>query len=182
MSPRQSDVGPSQVRAAVLSLRSQNLNPTVVAVRDYLGGGSTKIISEHLRDQKAIEATSEVKANEISAYEIFKMITSELAVPWDDSPKGKLFGVLSCYFGQHYKASSMSVRAYINAGFKELEGLERSVEEELSKNYELVDDDDSGSSIASEIWLHALSCAIRKIDRKELAIYFAEDWVDQNET
>lgn len=181
MAPRISQVTPVQVRKAVLALQCKNVSPTIIAVREYLNGGSTKILSEILREQKNLEKQALGLASQISAQYLFDVIKRELDQPMYRCHKESAAAALAGHFNEHNNALSMSLREYVEAGFSELLLLEEQAEAIIDELYTMADDEGNQSEIQKELWLRAISHSSRNADHKELTLLFVEDWLQSRD-
>lgn len=182
MAPRVSQVTPSAVRKAVLWLEGSGKKPTVVAVRKWLEGGSTKLIAEILKNQKDLEASAVRLAEQITVDDIFNVICRELPVAMSNSLKEITEASLACCFISHNDASEMSVREYVESGFNDLSIIEDNVEIKINDLYmDMYDYEEDKNELQKELWLRAYSHAARHVDKKDLTLLFVESWLELNE-
>ncbi len=181
MAPRETQVTQVEVRRAVLGLEREGKSPTINSVRERLGGGSTKILGEILKEQKYMETDAVRLASGITAQDLFDVIVREISFAANSSERAKAAASLAGYFGMSHNAKLMSLRQFVDAGFIALSQLEEDAEIRIADLYDPANHEGDKQELNQEMWLRAFSYAARNVDRKELTLEFVEDWLDMND-
>ena len=180
MAPRTTQVTPVDVRRVVIALESKGEAATIAAVRAMLGGGSTRIISETLKSHKVMEERALILAGNIKTCDLFDIVVREDQAPTNASVQDEVAGLLARFFGNHNNPTTMTLREYVEAGFIEAELIEEDIDAQIDTLYDVTRDESGEREFEKELWLRAYSHAVRNLDRKEMAILFAEDWLELN--
>lgn len=133
----------------------------------------------------SIVSTEEI-SKKISSAAIFKTIVREdcglvsfRADNMLDWTSSQLAGCL----GEHVNPQSKSLREYIESGLDTLDLIVDNVDALLNEINDRKDSQEvSYSSILlKKRWLKAFGLAFEKVKREEIAILFAEDWMEANQ-
>ena len=184
MSPRTPQHSHADIRMAIWSLTKDHKIPSVRSVRAALGGGSTAIISQVLKNEVELNEQAQYLSEEITAYELFSVIVSEGVS--DAYVRARQYAEenLSGWVGQHYPPKESSFRDYVAEGISVLDCMSICALDEI-KNIQFsgdhCQDDVSERDIERIQWLRAYALAADAADRAEIAIRLGEDWLDLND-
>lgn len=134
-----------------------------------------------MRNTEGFEAETLALASNISATDLFNVITRALTSPMSDDWKEVTEASLAGCLTEHYDASKMTVRAYVERAFDELFIVPDSVDNVISDPFCDDEDRDEEYKRNKNLWLHAYCHAARQVDKKELTLLFVEFWLEENE-
>lgn len=184
MAPRPRQFSVTDVRLAIFSLEQRRERPTVNAVRAYLGGGSTALIGDILRDEADMKSRASALATKITVTELFDVVTREVSDPMESNGREHARALLAGYLGEHRPATASSLRDYVAEGLSLLALMpENAIHEidNLQTNGEQLEDDFRPITRETILWLRAFAVASQNADIGDVAITLAEDWIELNE-
>lgn len=184
MSPRTPQHSHADIRMAIWTLTKDHKIPSVRSVRAALGGGSTAIISQVLKNEMELNEQAQYLSEEITAYELFSVIVSEGVS--DAYVRARQYAEerLSGWIGEHYPPKKSSFRDYVKQGISVLDSMSECALDEIDKiqfSADHFEDDVSERDIERIQWLRAYALAADAADRAEIAIRLGEDWLDLND-
>lgn len=134
-----------------------------------------------MKNTEGFESEALALASKISATDLFDVITRALTSPMNNSWKEITEASLAGCLTEHYDATKMTVRAYVEQAFVELSIIQDRVESVISDPCCDDEDRDDEYKRNKNLWLHAYCHAANQVDKKELTLLFVEFWLEENE-
>jgi len=181
MSPRNPGFTTTEVRYAILMLERQGFRPTVMSVRDHLGGGSTRLISQILRDEAELAEKATYLAKSISCEDLFNLVVREVQFSMNEGGRESAAASLAGCLGE---PKECSFREYVRRGLDTaLTVPDRVIEviQEIQDNLPSSEGDLRQNDLDHILWLRAFALATERSDIGQLAIHLGEDWLDAHD-
>jgi len=189
MSPRKAKFSRTDLHQAVLQIERGNQKATIKGVRNFLGGGSTLIIGEFLKNQKELSETALELAESISNTTLLNTVVQEVDTYDRSSAEEWAKAKLAGYLGDSCPPAETTFREYVTTGLTTLSLIADNAIVEIDYlasdgnelNHELGEEQNDELISQKVLWLKAFSHAAETADRGEMAVEFGEDWIEHNE-